>query len=110
MKKENKTTRIEIRVPESVKQAFKETNEALNELISKNKFSDGTAVLTVLITPQKIYCGNAGDSRAILIRRGFEAIPLSNDHKPYSPTELKRIKENNGYIDKNGRQIIPRQK
>lgn len=35
MKKENKTTRIELRVPESVKQSFKKKAEQNNSTVSK---------------------------------------------------------------------------
>ena len=85
-----------------VKQAFTETNEYINEIVAKYKFTDGTAALCVLITPHKIYCSNCGDSRAILVREeGF--VPLSVDHKPAAAKEFKRIRQFNGYIDKNGR-------
>ena len=37
-----------------------------------------------------LYCANAGDSRAILVRSG-QAIPLSIDHKPGMPGERRRV-------------------
>lgn len=58
--------------------------------------------MVILITPEKIYCANCGDSRAILIRKN-EVVPLSTDHKPNNPIELERIRKNYGYVDKNGR-------
>ncbi len=41
----------------------------------------GCTANVVLITPNKIFTANAGDSRSILSRKGT-AIPLSFDHKP----------------------------
>jgi len=43
----------------------------------------GATACVVLITPDKIICANAGDSRGVL-KCGPEAIPLSEDHKPNS--------------------------
>ena len=44
----------------------------------------------VLVTPTEIYCANAGDSRAILVR-GTSTFDLSDDHKPENEDELIRI-------------------
>lgn len=44
----------------------------------------------ILITPDKFYVANAGDSRSALSRSGA-AIPLSYDHKPEDPLESARI-------------------
>jgi serine/threonine protein phosphatase PrpC len=41
----------------------------------------GCTACVVLITPDKIYTANAGDSRAVL-SRADKAVPLSFDHKP----------------------------
>ena len=41
----------------------------------------GTTACVVLVTPQMIYCSNAGDSRGVLSRDN-KAVPLSEDHKP----------------------------
>lgn len=51
----------------------------------------------VLITPSKIYTANAGDSRAVLCRKG-NAVPLSYDHKPENDSERKRIQGAGGDI------------
>lgn len=50
----------------------------------------GCTACVVLVTPQKIYTANAGDSRAVLCRKGL-ALPLSSDHKPENEGEKKRI-------------------
>ena len=40
-----------------------------------------TAVITYITGDGVVFCGNAGDSRAVLSSEG-KAIPLSFDHKP----------------------------
>ena len=51
----------------------------------------------VLITPQKIYCANAGDSRAVACIDG-KTQPLSKDHKPEDTDELDRITKAGGTV------------
>ncbi|ELP83824.1 podocan precursor, putative [Entamoeba invadens IP1] len=85
-----------------VKTAFSETYEILNKNVENQKYTDGSAAVVVLITPQKLYCANCGDSRALLVQKNTE-IPMSVDHKPTHPNELRRIRKNNGYVDKSGR-------
>jgi len=57
----------------------------------------GSTAVMVLLTPNHIICCNAGDSRAIVCRRG-NAMPLSFDHKPTNPTELNRVREAGGFV------------
>ena len=52
----------------------------------------GCTACVVLITNTKIYCANAGDSRAIICQGGNNAFPLSEDHKPNNANESKRIR------------------
>lgn len=57
----------------------------------------GCTANVVLITPESIYCANAGDSRAIACQ-GEKVIELSKDHKPQDPIELDRITKANGSV------------
>lgn len=50
----------------------------------------GTTAICCLIRDNKLYCANAGDSRAIACRNGT-LVTLSNDHKPNNPEEMDRI-------------------
>ena len=50
----------------------------------------GSTACVVLITPTKIFCANAGDTRAVL-KQGKRVVPLSRDHKPDLALEKKRI-------------------
>ena len=44
--------------------------------------NDGTTAVTAIIHSGRIYVANAGDSRAIVVKRGGKAIYMSIDHKP----------------------------
>eukprot|EP00440_Ansanella_granifera_P039301 gb/GFBE01042637.1/.p1 GENE.gb/GFBE01042637.1/~~gb/GFBE01042637.1/.p1 ORF type:complete len:399 (+),score=98.90 gb/GFBE01042637.1/:1-1197(+) len=55
-----------------------------------------TAVCT-LLTKSHLICANAGDSRAVLCRKG-KAVALSQDHKPNCPTERSRIEAAGGTV------------
>lgn len=63
--------------------------------------STGCTANVLLITPQRYYVANAGDSRSVLSRSG-KAIALSEDHKPESEVEKNRITKAGGNI-MNGR-------
>lgn len=45
-----------------------------------------------------IHVANAGDSRAIIVQRNGRAQPLTEDHKPHRPDEMKRIKNAGGTV------------
>ncbi|CAI2724310.1 unnamed protein product [Schistosoma spindalis] len=58
----------------------------------------GSTGIIVLLKDQMLYCGNAGDSRAVCSRRGV-AEPLSTDHKPTLRAEKERISAAGGWVD-----------
>lgn len=84
----------------AMQKGFLAIDEAmLNEDALKDVMAGSTAV-AVLIRDGKLYCANAGDSRAIAYANGrVEA--LSVDHKPNNETELKRISEAGGFVEFN---------
>uniref|UniRef100_A0A7N1A4V8 protein-serine/threonine phosphatase n=1 Tax=Kalanchoe fedtschenkoi TaxID=63787 RepID=A0A7N1A4V8_KALFE len=57
----------------------------------------GSTALVSIVTADKIVISNCGDSRAVLCRSGV-AVPLTSDHKPDRPDELKRIEEAGGRV------------
>jgi serine/threonine protein phosphatase PrpC len=57
----------------------------------------GCTACVVAIHEGKIYCANAGDSRAVLCRKGV-AVPLSTDHKPELEGEIARIEKAGGWV------------
>lgn len=58
----------------------------------------GCTATVALITPNEIYCCNAGDSRTVL-SKGKQAVDLSVDHKPDDAEEHRRIVAANGFVE-----------
>ena len=69
---------------------FKEIHKPKNLLVPIEK--SGSCALTILNIGEKIYCANAGDSRAIYSENGSrEVYQISYEHKPQN--EMERIKK-----------------
>ena len=58
--------------------------------------------MQAIVRDNKVYVNNIGDSRIILGRAKsngeFEAVPVSDDHKPDRPDEQARIEERGGRV------------
>lgn len=92
------------RPQENIYKAFQNTFQALIKETQIDTHTSGSTVVSVYIHENKLYCGNAGDSRAVLCskepRSGrWVAKPLSNDHKPTHPQEAQRILMFNGRLE-----------
>ncbi|OUC45475.1 protein phosphatase 2C [Trichinella nativa] len=60
----------------------------------------GTTAVIVMLKEDTLFCGNVGDSRAV-ISAGGVAEPLSFDHKPVNEGEIKRIFSAGGWVEFN---------
>lgn len=60
----------------------------------------GSTAVVVLIKNNRLYCANAGDSRAVACING-RVETLSMDHKPNNEAESKRINEGGGWVEFN---------
>ncbi|KAK1169178.1 protein phosphatase 1H-like [Acipenser oxyrinchus oxyrinchus] len=67
----------------AIENAFKEMDAQIENEKSIYNISGGCTALTVVFLLGKLYVGNAGDSRAIIIRNG-EIIPMSSEFTPES--------------------------
>ncbi|KAJ3114459.1 Protein phosphatase 2C 2 [Phlyctochytrium bullatum] len=84
---------------EAIKNGFLKTDEELKRDPVYNNSPAGCTAVTALITEDwRLFCGNAGDSRAVLSRNG-RAVALSSDHKPQNTDEIRRIKEAGGFVE-----------
>ncbi|KAK0614151.1 phosphatase 2C-domain-containing protein [Immersiella caudata] len=83
---------------QALKDGFLATDRAiLNDPRYEEEVSGCTACVG-LITEDKIYIANAGDSRSVLGVKG-RAKPLSFDHKPQNEGEKARITAAGGFVD-----------
>ncbi|PSS21420.1 Protein like [Actinidia chinensis var. chinensis] len=83
-------------VKKAIRNAFVKADHALADANSLDS-SSGTTALTALILGRTLLIANAGDSRAVLGKRG-RAIELSKDHKPNCTSERQRIEKLGGVI------------
>lgn len=76
------------------RRAFRLTDEAFYRAVHRAdplEKDAGSTALAVLVVGTQVLVANAGDSRAVLSRRG-KAIDLSRDHKPSCPSERERVR------------------
>jgi Protein phosphatase 2C len=72
--------------------AMKKAFTNIDEDFVHTGYPDGTTACAVsLVGGKRIVCANAGDSRAIVVRKDGSVVRLSRDHKPGMPDETKRI-------------------
>ncbi|PVU96719.1 hypothetical protein BB561_001011 [Smittium simulii] len=84
---------------EAIRRGFMKTDEEFLKTTSKGDDHSGCTAVCVIITPDNhLYCGNAGDSRAIL-DENCSAVELSFDHKPGNPEEYDRIIKGGGTVE-----------
>lgn len=83
---------------QALKDGFLATDRAILQDIRYEDEVSGCTASAALITNDKIYVANAGDSRTVLGVKG-RAKPLSFDHKPQNEGEKARIMAAGGFVD-----------
>ena len=90
--------------PHDLPLALKSAFHSIDKDFLKSGNEDGTTCcVCAVIGGQKVICANAGDSRAIIVKKNGGVVSLSRDHKPGSPRENKRIKDLGGRVEYYGR-------
>lgn len=79
----------------AMKNAFTSIDE---DFVATGHPDGSTACAATLVGGRRIVCSNAGDSRAIVVRRDGTVVRLSRDHKPGMPDETRRISELGGRV------------
>ncbi|KAM8709492.1 hypothetical protein ACLKA7_016318 [Drosophila subpalustris] len=84
----------------AMKRAFLDFDREMLHNGSWGEQMAGSTANVVLIKDRRLYCANAGDSRAIACIGGMMK-PLSVDHKPSNELEVKRILAGGGHVENN---------
>ena len=80
---------------QALRNAFLNGDAEMNRNLSSE--SSGCTANVVMMVGNKLFCANAGDSRAVLCRNGV-AFPLSEDHKPNDEAEKDRVTKAGGFV------------
>mmetsp|Transcript_16535 Transcript_16535/g.30058 ORF Transcript_16535/g.30058 Transcript_16535/m.30058 type:complete len:751 (+) Transcript_16535:287-2539(+) len=84
--------------PESLGLAMKTAFIKIDDDFVSSGHLDGTTACACVVVGGKVICCNAGDSRAIIVKRDGTAVALSEDHKPDRDDETKRINDLGGRV------------
>ena len=79
----------------AMKNAFTSIDD---DFVATGQPDGSTCCAATLVGGRRIVCANAGDSRAIVVRRDGTVVRLSRDHKPGMPDETRRISELGGRV------------
>ncbi|THV05305.1 PP2C-domain-containing protein [Dendrothele bispora CBS 962.96] len=82
----------------ALKKAFLGTDEDLLATPAHARDPSGCTAVAALVTQDKIYVANAGDSRSVISVKGAVK-PLSFDHKPTNESEKARIIAGGGSVE-----------
>mmetsp|Transcript_33024 Transcript_33024/g.69508 ORF Transcript_33024/g.69508 Transcript_33024/m.69508 type:complete len:665 (+) Transcript_33024:203-2197(+) len=87
-----------VHFPGNLPLAMKTSFTKIDSDFVSSGYLDGTTACAVTIVGKKVICCNAGDSRAIIVKRDGTALDLSQDHKPDRNDETKRINDLGGRV------------
>uniref|UniRef100_A0A5S6QRU2 protein-serine/threonine phosphatase n=1 Tax=Trichuris muris TaxID=70415 RepID=A0A5S6QRU2_TRIMR len=88
------------RIADAIRDGYLSTDEEILHREDNAGHMTGTTAVVVLIKDNFLYCGNVGDSRAVVSSSGW-ARALTVDHKPINELEIKRIIAAGGWVEFN---------
>jgi serine/threonine protein phosphatase PrpC len=88
-------------IESAMRTGFAETDKEVLETSQAENWKSGSTAVVSIIINNTLYVANAGDSEAVLGKRtedSYEAILLSEKHKPTDQGEKDRIKKAGGHV------------
>lgn len=88
-------------IPQILKDAYVDVDTTLANNIDASV--SGTTAVTCFMRKNHMWLANSGDSRAIIVRKnkgkpGFMSVDLTEDQKPDTPAEMRRILQMGGHV------------
>lgn len=85
-----------------LKKAYTTTDDKLKHS-KTDTYQSGTCCITALVSKDRCYIANLGDSRAVLCKQsadgGYKALDLTSDQTPNRPDEKARILKKGGLVE-----------
>ena len=103
-------------ISQIINNIYQKTNREMNEDERIDSSYSGSTCVSVIFSPERLFCINVGDSRCVLgkfneSKNEWFAMDLSRDHKPSNPNEKERILKKGGkveaYVDDDGNYVGP---
>ena len=86
-------------VKKGIRDGFLNLDERMRAMpeVESGEDKSGSTAVSVLVSPQHLFFGNCGDSRAVLVRDKAVSF-ATQDHKPINPGEKERIQNAGGSV------------
>jgi protein phosphatase 1L len=98
MELKRRLQQMDLNQEDQVKRIIVETFLDIDYQLYIRNVADGSTATISIVTPNKIYFTNLGDSRSLLYNDTEHILLQTNDHKPELPIERERIESNGGTI------------
>ncbi|EGD76961.1 hypothetical protein PTSG_12569 [Salpingoeca rosetta] len=95
------------KITDALHHSFKATEDGFCEWAKKKKNMAGSCATCVVIKGRKVFCGNAGDSKAMIIRQVRKQTPKAADRSDLNHRHGSHLKSERVRIKKAGGRIAP---
>jgi protein phosphatase PTC2/3 len=81
----------------AMRDAFTCTERAFLSVAMGRSWESGSTAVAALVQGNRLVTAHVGDCRAVLCRNG-RAVPLTKDHSPCDPEEVRRIQRSGSFV------------
>eukprot|EP00056_Hartaetosiga_gracilis_P010071 m.147935 g.147935 ORF g.147935 m.147935 type:complete len:370 (+) comp13246_c2_seq2:168-1277(+) len=100
------TSNFHSAIPDALHHSFKNVEDVFCTWAKRNNNTSGSCATCVIVKGNTVYCGNAGDSQALLVlpsgSKEYTRVVLNDRHGTSLPSERLRVKKAGGKISADG--------